>query len=96
MSYIARRNKLRESKVDALLVEYQVCASTRADFHTQLIWTWASAMLPVSMLPEWAYSLKQTVFRRSFCPGFVAGRRCDIPCVVVESRRLTDGTSLFV
>ncbi len=47
MSYIARRNKLRESKVDALLVEYQVCA-TRADFHTQLIWTWASAMLGIN------------------------------------------------
>lgn len=47
MTYITRRNQLRQARLSARLAEYQI-GTTRADFHTQLIWTWATAILGIN------------------------------------------------
>lgn len=42
-----RRKQTRQDRLSVLLTEYQV-GTTRADFHTQLIWTWATALIGVN------------------------------------------------
>lgn len=47
MNYRIRRAQARQAEVSVKIAEYQV-GSTRADFHTQLIWTWATTLVGVN------------------------------------------------
>jgi hypothetical protein len=47
MDYLRRKSHTYESRVDILLAEYQVCAG-RADFHTNLIWSWGAALVGIN------------------------------------------------
>lgn len=47
MSYLDKKLRRRADQMTALLTEYQVCAS-RADFCTQLIWMWGTALVGIN------------------------------------------------
>lgn len=47
MDYLDKKAQSRVSRISVLMAEYQVCA-TRADFHTNLIWSWGAALVGVN------------------------------------------------